>query len=174
MGVKSYFSSKVGSFTNDLKTIAGTENLAKNWEGIKEDFNNLIVPTKIKESKVEEFYESCLSQGVNYEGLKKIYFNLSLNFYIFLTILSFSLIFSIYNFVVLGNFLYGVTLLAFTILGGTQVFSSGFRAYQIKARKLCTLKEWYEEGEYFPKFNLEKEETDKILDVKKVKPNKKG
>ena len=74
--ISSYFGKKKDGFISDLKTIAGTEQLSRNWDNIKRDANSLFIPEKRRQSDIEEFYAACITRNTDFKTLKKIYKNL--------------------------------------------------------------------------------------------------
>jgi hypothetical protein len=161
--ISSYFGKKKDGFVSDLKTIAGTEQLSRNWDNIKRDANSLFIPEKRRQSEVEEFYAACVTRNTDFKTLKKIYKNLSINVWIFIVITTIALLGSVYQ-ISVENYFYAGALFSFSILGSVLISIYAFRAYQIKIRKLCNFNEWTKQGlKGLPSFNLERVDGDEVI-----------
>ena len=160
--ISSYFGKKKDGFV-DLKTIAGTEQLSRKWDNIKRDANSLFIPEKRRQSEVEEFYAACITRNTDFQTLKKIYKNLSINVWVFVFITSLALLGSVYQ-VSIENYFYAGALFSFSILGSVLISIYAFRAYQIKIRKLCNFNDWLQQGlKGLPSFKLERVDGDEVI-----------
>ena len=161
--ISSYFGKKKDGFISDLKTIAGTEQLSRNWDNIKRDANSLFIPEKRRQSDIEEFYAACITRNTDFKTLQKIYKNLSINVWIFIFITTLALLGSVYQ-VSVTNYFYAGALFSFSILGSVLISIYAFRAYQIKIRKLCNFNDWLQQGlKGLPSFKLERVDGDEVI-----------
>lgn len=161
--ISSYFGKKKDGFISDLKTIAGTEQLSRNWDNIKRDANSLFIPEKRRQSDIEEFYAACITRNTDFKTLQNIYKNLSINVWIFIFITTLALLGSVYQ-VSVTNYFYAGALFSFSILGSVLISIYAFRAYQIKIRKLCNFNDWLQQGlKGLPSFNLERVDGDEVI-----------
>lgn len=133
------------NITETGKELLAVETIKSTNKEIKDMYDVILNPeNKIKNSKNESFKEAQKRLNVSDIDLIKIYNNYKIIVYV-------SLFFTISLFLVLMYYLYvqfkilnSISLLVFIVFSLINAFQFSFRAYQIKSKKLCSVKEWWD------------------------------
>lgn len=155
---------KVGLFTRAKNYSVKQATYISGWDSIKKGHQTLspmiedikasvgVAKGSVKVNK-ENFEQAKERLNVSDLEIEKVRNNYVLVSWIFwlLTITSFGT--SIYSLFGYHSILGALVPLVMAIYGATGILKYSFRAYQIKARKLCSLKEFISVGEFFPRMN---------------------
>ena len=142
---------------NQVKYISGWDAIKKNHQTLTPLIDNIKESVAVAKGNVKvnkETFEQAKSRlNVSEDEIEKVRNNYVLITWIFwfFTIVSFgTVIYSLFgHHSVLGS----LVPLVLSAYGATAILRYSFRAYQIKVRKLCSLKEFINVGEFFPKIN---------------------
>ncbi len=142
---------KGGDVKDYGKKVIGADEIKNNFSYIKEVSQQMLNP-KSTVGKVETFEQAVERKQANPIQISKVYKNMALGFYISMgfSVLLFLLVF--YFIFVKGEILPSLSTLAILFLCLVNAFKFSFRAYQIKHKKLYSIKHWWENfNEWFPK-----------------------
>lgn len=133
------------------KKFLGTEHLDKSHNEIKNMASVYLSPNKeIKSARVENFKQAMERNGTTPKQLENIYKNYLISFYIAISAFSFLIIFAFYQAWVGNGFISALACLSIALLSLANAFKFSFRCFQIKYQKLCSIKDYLNNKEFFP------------------------
>lgn len=133
------------------KKFIGTENIQKNHEEIKNMATSLLSPNKILENaRTENFKQAMERMGTTVQQLPKIHKNFMISFYVALAGFIFCLLLALHFLISGQGILAMLSSLAIASLCFANAFNFSFRCFQIKYRKLCSVKDYLNNKEFFP------------------------
>lgn len=151
MGFNDYFSKKKENLITGTKKTIGVEQIGKNFEYMKSDFETLININKEKNEKKEElsFNQMVEKYEITEEMIEKKYKDNALIFFIMfgMSFISFGL--TIYYFLesyLMSSF---VGLIVFFVILAKMLECSVY-CFRLKQKRFSTIKEWWKSGEIVP------------------------
>jgi len=153
MGFFSWTKRKAYDAKSYGEKIVGAEEIRRNYDYIVQMAKIVLSPKYAKEySRKETFLEAQKRLNVSDADIVKNHRNMVYGFYVslFFGIVCFLIV--IYNLFFLKNLLGALTSLSILAVCLANSFRYSFRAFQIKHKKLCSVKEWWDRAdEWFPK-----------------------
>lgn len=147
------FSGLLGWGKNEATKIVGVDAIVENKIWISKMSGKVF--SKSRSDRIESFEEVIARRGLSEEDLVSFYFHHKIIFYMSLTFMLMTL-FLIIVFVFSGNYFGVATGLGVWCILAAQLFRTSFRAYQIKVRKMASIKEWWGDGDYWFPTNSQK------------------
>lgn len=133
------------------KKFLGTEHIEKSHSEIKNMASVYLSPNKeIKNARVENFKQALERNGTTPKQLENIYKNYLLSFYIAICAFSFLIIFAFYQIMAGNGIISALACLSIALLSLANAFKFSFRCFQIKYQKLCSIKDYLNNKEFFP------------------------
>ncbi|MCW5156329.1 hypothetical protein [Burkholderia cenocepacia] len=131
----------------------GFKQVGQTWKDIGAIAVNTLSPKEtIRNSRQETFQEAMTRLGLTEIDLIQNYRSNAFIFYISLFFTATCFLGATYYLFVKHNLLPALAMLSIMLLCLANSFKYSFRAFQIKHRKLCSVKEWWiRENEWFPK-----------------------
>ena len=143
---------KTQATKEEAKKVVGVENIKETTDEIKNLGLKYLTPYKtIKNAKQETFEEAMKRLSVSEIDLLKNYKNFAIAFYV-------SLLFALISFIGFGYYSFfeqkiiaSLSMVAMWLLFMVNAFKFSFRAFQIKHRSLCSVRDWWEKADdWFP------------------------
>ena len=136
-----------GAVIKRAKQTLGVDYLNSGKDLIVESLD--ILRRNKRQSIVETFEESCKRFDIKEKDLHFIYRQMLIKFYTLITVMVFVFFWVIYlaSLLLISSALASIGVF---VLATSLAISTSFRLYQINRRDLCSFKEWYQAGEFWP------------------------
>ncbi len=147
-----WFKKKAGSIKDYGAEVTNTKEIKTTFDNIKDMANNNLNPYKVKEGKKETFEQAMSRFKTTESDLIAIYKNLVYGFYISLFFVITCILTTFYSLFIAKTFFGAFAGLGIALFCLANCFRFSFRAYQIRHRKLCDVKDWWDNSsEWLPK-----------------------
>lgn len=140
------------------KKVIGAEAIKETNKAVVDMAKEYLSPKKmIENSRQETFEEARRRLGASDADLIQNYKNFALSFYISLFFAFACFIGFLYYIFIAKLIVASLAMLSIMSVCVVNSFRFSFRAFQIKHRKLCSVKDWWDRaGDWFPSINLGK------------------